>query len=576
MFQFLICTVLTVTARSLCLPDIRLVHVQDSTSTFGGVIDDFKASGLIERLIDGLREKYGSVEYGLSRFQDKPGPLVGYGPGYSVWSYNHVVWDQCYTLVHPLSPEYKDAWRSMSVSGGKDAEENQLEGIALAARDPIHWRDSGTHNSRGQPIARIVMMVTDDVAHNGKKNQKHFLGYDTTYKGTQRYWKRHFGSYREDVEDGRIASDFIGSWVPFRDSGVSVKGVDAYRAFLVCTQAVDSDFREDVSQAFIDAGVFVDEDDLQGWWSTFCDLETKTTGGVLTGLFSFSNEYLLVEPDAITEYPYERKREDCEAYEYPDSSDPRFAEMFSRNHVIPVALVTPPALVNEYEYRSRLFDLLASHCPVVRASCSGGWFGECVMGGSEHSWAVPVLEEKLGECYWEHYGEIFGDLRRHGVESVLSVMDPDKLQAEALVKSMARAIDQAVQTLVCLPVADSTVGQQVNTVTSVPSTRSPVSIDSTVGQQVNTVTTSGVPSTGSPVSIDISDALKVPGNHGAVTFATAATVVAACLAGVSAGGMVGIRRLSAPESNDVIEDVECNPTFADREVMQVVDAEMYR
>ncbi|KAH0476252.1 MAG: uncharacterized protein KVP18_000053 [Porospora cf. gigantea A] len=436
---------------SECRPEVRLLHVQDATSK--ELVENMRENRVVESLLDSLKSDYGEVQYGLSTFSDKPAPLTGYGMGYSVWQpqWNRIVTDQCYSNALPMSSAagIANIWNKVHISGVKDSEENQLDALARAAVDPVHWRDgNATHNDEGQPIARLALMVTNAFAHHGLKNDQGPLGFDVTFKASMSYWEDNFGYYWEDNENYRIKSDFVGAYLPIPygpDGGVvSVRAEDVYEAFIICRdEATTASYRRQTLDGLrkreVDVGGvnLLNEKQVSTWWSKFCKVELeKNSAGLYTGVFQFVNDYSPSKAEDIAEYPYNDLAFDgsdrCSTYEYPSTVDSRYADMFKKNNVVPIGLVVPPATYDPsdegtYEedlYRIKAFGTIANHCPDVRTSCPSYWITECIFDYGSFTWDRTTIEGKLAECYNEHYGEFFSNLERNGVASVLEILMP--------------------------------------------------------------------------------------------------------------------------------------------------------
>ena len=631
-----------------CLPEIRLLHVQDSTATFSNVIKSFEKEEIVENLIAELQKTYGIVKYGLSTFQDKPAPFSGYGLEYSVWKSkwnNNFTWDTCYRNVLPLSGEHtENVWSKVRVSGGKDQEENQLDGLARAAIDPSHWTDGNAeYNEFGQPIARLALMITDDLAHHGSKNDHDAWGFDVTYRGSQTYWNDNFGSFDEDQYDYRVKSDFVGSKYPFPygqdGSVVKVSGENAYEAYVIChDNAATELYRKNTLKSMMAKGVvahvdFNDANEVSDWWSYFCLGEAeKDLSGRFTGVFEFVNDYKLVETDAISDYPYGAldfgKSDDCTTYEYPDTTDKRYADMFLKNNVIPMALIAPAETYKisekgqygEYAYRSKVFSIIANHCPKVRASCESEWFSDCTgpYGGME--WDRDTIEQKLAACYKEHYDVFFDNLKSNGTSSYYLQMEAGKLDAATLAKNMKKAIDGAIGSLVCITtttaptteppstVATTTVAGDtttpVTTTIPVPVTTVPVPVTTIPVTTVPVTTTIPVPVTTVPVPVTtvpvpvpttlpvtsettasttviVVPPPPVPSGDGGVDGGTIGVAVgsaaggAAAIGAVAAAYMRGLFGGASDPDMDIAEDVDVPESTIEREMMQEVDADMF-
>ncbi|KAH0486993.1 MAG: hypothetical protein KVP17_003351 [Porospora cf. gigantea B] len=354
----------------VCDPRISLVHAQDSTATFESLIADLEKDHVIEDLVADLKSTYGAAEYGMATFGDKPAPLHGYGRDWSVWQpgFDTSTWssDECYTAHLSLQTltDSTPIWDAVKISGGKDFEENQFDAMGKAAIDPFFWE----HAFKSQKHARIVMMITDDFAHHSGSGTLDIgdWGFDSTYRGTQRYYNRDFGSYSEDKSNFRIVDD-MGSahllW-PLGAGGseVLIQGNDAYRSFIICNDSAgmnDTKFRKDLLKRLNTSGVDIgttnvnNTDQTKAWWEQFCareyDAFTKWHFG---GLFEWANNYKYIEDSAIQNYPYTNidfNADLCTSYEYPDVSATQFGDMFKRSGVIPTVILTPQLPKSAYE-----------------------------------------------------------------------------------------------------------------------------------------------------------------------------------------------------------------------------------
>ncbi|KAH0476828.1 MAG: hypothetical protein KVP17_001891 [Porospora cf. gigantea B] len=440
-----------------CRPEVRLVHVQDATD--GVLVQNLRENKVVESLLKSLKSDYGELQYGLSTFADKPGPLTGFGMGYSVWEpewNGGIVTDKCYTNQLPMhsAGTSTEIWKDFVVSGGKDAEENQLDALARAAVDPEHWPDNATHNDEGQPIARLALMVTDGFAHHGVKNDHGVFGFNVTLKGSISYWNSQFGDLEEDLYDYRIKSDFMGAYlrIPYGPEGaeVEVMAGNVYEAFLICKkdQPDTAEYRRETLESLVKAGVDVkdvtpfNDSQISNWWLNFCNHEMKQNSAKeYTGVFRFVNKYSPLQ--AVGDYPYTDVAFDgsdrCSTYEYPNTGDSRYASMFKKNNVVPIGLVVPlptykplptyPSDDDEYQeylYRVRVWGIMQNHCPIVRKSCPSKWINDCILDGP-FLWDRNTIETKLAECYDEHYEMFFSNLEKSGVASVYQRLDAGDL-----------------------------------------------------------------------------------------------------------------------------------------------------
>ena len=353
----------------VCDPKISLVHVQDSTATFESLIAELAKDRVIEDLVAGLQRTYGAAEYGMATFGDKPAPLHGFGRGWSVWQpgFDSSKWspDQCYTAHLSLQTltDSTSIWDAVTISGGKDFEENQFDAMGKAAMDPFFWQ----HAFKSQKHARIVMMITDDFAHRSGSSTLDIgsWGFDSTYRGTQRYYNRDFGSYAEDKNNFRIVDD-MGSahlrW-PLGSGGsdVVIQGNDAYRSFVIChdSAGMNSDkFRKDILKRLNTSGVDIGTTDVNNashtktWWEEFCAREYGAfTKWDFKGVFEWANNYKFIEDSAIQNYPYTNidfAADVCTTYEYPDVSTTQFGDMFKAFGVIPTVILTPQLPATAY------------------------------------------------------------------------------------------------------------------------------------------------------------------------------------------------------------------------------------
>ncbi|KAH0477375.1 MAG: uncharacterized protein KVP18_003603 [Porospora cf. gigantea A] len=356
--------------NEVCDPVISLVQVQDSTATFEAFIAALAELHIIEDLVAGLKDTYGAAEYGMATFGDKPAPLHGFGRGWSVWQpgFDSSKWspDQCYTAHLSLQTltDSTSIWDAVTISGGKDFEENQFDALAKAAVDPFFW-DHATESSRH---ARIAVLITDDFSHISGSRSADIgtFGFNTSYRETQRYYNASFGSFKEDSNSFRIVED-LGSaalkWpVGPAGSEVDIKGNDAYRSFVIChdSEGMDSvKYRKDILKRLSESGVDIGTTDIdvpaqtKTWWEAFCAAKYDAfTVWNFDGVFKWANQYKFVEESAIKEYRYTDMAvgtDVCTEYEYPDVSDGRYGDMFKKNGVIPTVILIPqlPTLESE-------------------------------------------------------------------------------------------------------------------------------------------------------------------------------------------------------------------------------------
>ncbi|KAH0485992.1 MAG: uncharacterized protein KVP18_005207, partial [Porospora cf. gigantea A] len=225
----------------VCDPKISLVQVQDSTATFESLIADFATDRVMEGLVASLEATYGAAEYGLATFADKPAPIHGYGRRWGMWreEFDHTKWvgDSCYNALLNLQSLDTESsiWDAVEISGGKDFPENQLDAFGKAAVDSFFWEtafDTGRY-------ARVAMLITDDFPHKGNNEPDIGVwGFDSSYRGTQKYYNTRFGSWYENKYEFRLIDDMASArlqW-PLGKNGktITVQGNDAYRSFIIC------------------------------------------------------------------------------------------------------------------------------------------------------------------------------------------------------------------------------------------------------------------------------------------------------------------------------------------------------
>ncbi|KAH0476920.1 MAG: uncharacterized protein KVP18_005270, partial [Porospora cf. gigantea A] len=246
-----------------CDPKISLVQVQDSTATFEALIQSFSSERVIENLVASLERTYGEAQYGMATFGDKPAPIHGYGDGWGIWSPKFDVTgggeDRCYVeqiSLHSLD-ETSSIWDDVKISGGKDFQENQFDAFGKAAIDPFFWESAFAAGRR----ARVAMLITDDFPHKGNNEPDIGLwGFDSSYRGTQKYYNTEFGSWFENDEAFRIVEDLSSAKIlwPVGAGGkeVEVGGKQAYESFIIChdTKGMeDKDLRKKILKSLQEA-----------------------------------------------------------------------------------------------------------------------------------------------------------------------------------------------------------------------------------------------------------------------------------------------------------------------------------
>ncbi|KAH0487458.1 MAG: hypothetical protein KVP17_001804, partial [Porospora cf. gigantea B] len=248
----------------VCDPKISLVQVQDSTATFESLIEGFKGGRVIEGLVASLEATYGAAEYGLATFADKPAPVHGFGREWGMWrkKYEHSTWvaDSCYNQLLSLQSLDSDTsiWESVKISGGKDFQENQLDAFGKAAVDSFFWESAFDTGK----FARVAMLITDDFPHKGNNEPDiGTWGFDSSYRGTQKYYNDRFGSYDEDEFDFRLVEEMGLARLHWPlgkgNKSITVRGNDAYRSFIICHDAKgmnDSKLRKNILKRLQEVG----------------------------------------------------------------------------------------------------------------------------------------------------------------------------------------------------------------------------------------------------------------------------------------------------------------------------------
>lgn len=152
-----------------CTYALELVQVQDGSSSFVDHVELMRKTA--KELVHSLTSEFGEFRYGVCSFVDKPIPLRGLGYYGNYGSLGSPV-DWCYRLEAPLSADSTDIARGLAGLGqnmgsGGDFPENPYEGMLFAAYSKkVGWSPpSKSHAESGRPIARIMIMFTDDVPH---------------------------------------------------------------------------------------------------------------------------------------------------------------------------------------------------------------------------------------------------------------------------------------------------------------------------------------------------------------------------------------------------------------------------
>eukprot|EP01057_Protomagalhaensia_wolfi_P006027 Protomagalhaensia_wolfi_Nauph_80__6026@NODE_82_length_3886_cov_618_197037_g63_i0_p2_GENE_NODE_82_length_3886_cov_618_197037_g63_i0NODE_82_length_3886_cov_618_197037_g63_i0_p2_ORF_typecomplete_len510_score131_72Integrin_beta/PF00362_18/3_2e15Integrin_beta/PF00362_18/2_7e05Mucin15/PF15672_5/0_032Polysacc_deac_1/PF01522_21/2_9Polysacc_deac_1/PF01522_21/2_4e02DUF2076/PF09849_9/0_52_NODE_82_length_3886_cov_618_197037_g63_i020193548 len=184
-----------------CNYALEILALQDASHTFRSHVNEWKdhASELMEKLHD----EFGEYKIGLAAFTDKPIPFSGYG---KYGGFGSSLRDYCYEMHVPLSTDVgkmREGLDQLSrrLGSGFDYPEGQLEAMLLAAYDldvgfspPEVTHDSAT----GRPIARIMLMITDDEGHlpgNAIRNIRTYNADRTYPEGYDQESKGGFGSH---------------------------------------------------------------------------------------------------------------------------------------------------------------------------------------------------------------------------------------------------------------------------------------------------------------------------------------------------------------------------------------------
>eukprot|EP01057_Protomagalhaensia_wolfi_P006028 Protomagalhaensia_wolfi_Nauph_80__6027@NODE_82_length_3886_cov_618_197037_g63_i0_p1_GENE_NODE_82_length_3886_cov_618_197037_g63_i0NODE_82_length_3886_cov_618_197037_g63_i0_p1_ORF_typecomplete_len549_score135_28Integrin_beta/PF00362_18/2_5e16Integrin_beta/PF00362_18/5_1e05Mucin15/PF15672_5/0_32ApoL/PF05461_11/0_99_NODE_82_length_3886_cov_618_197037_g63_i0811727 len=169
-FVFPLLCAAIVSGTDECNYALEILALQDGSHTFRDHVNQWvqHASELMEKLHD----EFGEYKIGLAAFTDKPIPFSGYG-NYGAFHEGNSMLDYCYQMHVPLSTDIDQMKSGLqrlarNLGSGFDYPEGQLEAMLLAAYDldvgfspPEVTHDSAT----GRPIARIMLMITDDEGH---------------------------------------------------------------------------------------------------------------------------------------------------------------------------------------------------------------------------------------------------------------------------------------------------------------------------------------------------------------------------------------------------------------------------
>jgi len=111
---------------------------------------------IIGPLLDDLEEEFPGSKYSMATFIDK-----GYYPFGSSGNY-------CYRLETGMTTDRSilvTKVNNLQATGGSDVPESQLDGLYHGLRSSHVGWSTGTHDSMGNPILRVVIMATDAVYH---------------------------------------------------------------------------------------------------------------------------------------------------------------------------------------------------------------------------------------------------------------------------------------------------------------------------------------------------------------------------------------------------------------------------
>ncbi|KAH0480489.1 MAG: hypothetical protein KVP17_001842 [Porospora cf. gigantea B] len=431
-------TLISLASAACCPTSIDILHVQDASSTFEPLFEQAPVANLVNRITSTLKDLRLGVRYGIARFSDKPAPLVGYGDRWGLWrDYpSRLRQDVCYELLEDIVEDFAPV--EIEFVGGKDSEENQFDALARAA---IHLGKTKRNT------LKVALMVTDGFAHVGKARA--FIpkiGYSTTYRALQRHYWDFFGDFRTDWlrYGGLIESDLV--MAPSQNvQGRLVRAQIVYRMLVVCqnkdvaldtrASALFRRFASGVAQTLYRQGLSFKRGYDKQEWDTFCNLHTADDGSYLSeGLFGFANSPALIDPDQIVEYPYDSVDDDidCTLHEYPDPSDPRYAQIFKDNDVLPVILVVRSRPRNRKVFLSSVFYPMASNCPES--------FSQLMSGASLES-----LAELHVDCIRRFYTEYLRTLAHHGVDSVLHVKTSDELEGHEVSSTITEMVLGALE-----------------------------------------------------------------------------------------------------------------------------------
>lgn len=155
--------------EQICTYALEIVQIQDASSSFDAYIDMMQKTA--DKLLNKLDETFDEYKYAVSSFVDKPVPMRGVG-NFGNFKSTGASPDYCYAVHSPLTDDIDVVRAALKeardgLGSGGDFPENPYEGLLLAAySDRIGWSPAEqTHSESGRPIARVAVLVTDDIPH---------------------------------------------------------------------------------------------------------------------------------------------------------------------------------------------------------------------------------------------------------------------------------------------------------------------------------------------------------------------------------------------------------------------------
>eukprot|EP01069_Polyplicarium_translucidae_P010490 Polyplicarium_translucidae@DN3381_c1_g2_i3.p1 len=139
-----------------CPYALDVVFVQDLSYSYNNDLPNLKA--LLPLFKDQLDSDHPESKIALVSFVDHPIAPLGWAG-----------FDHCVNIAKPLtdnSAEITLALNSYTAGGGYDWQEAQLQAVHHALRnDAVGWRPVGSVTSSGDPIHRVIVLVTDSIPH---------------------------------------------------------------------------------------------------------------------------------------------------------------------------------------------------------------------------------------------------------------------------------------------------------------------------------------------------------------------------------------------------------------------------